>query len=215
MREGPATGVKLQFRQYNVDPEFPVFAFLSDSFPQTPMIDLNTGDRIRFMHFHNCIEMAYCHTGGGELYMEAQSYAYGAGDALLILPYNAHITRDFAEGGRVEYLYFDPHALLRKFYPDGLPCMALFESSAVNPCCVIRGAEHPRITGRVAEILDELRARAQLPRLRKGPGAGADDGAGAHNQRAAARRRARRLDNVHIPGDKVHKRQLCRAHKRQ
>ena len=55
MREGPATGVKLQFRQYNVDPEFPVFAFLSDSFPQTPMIDLNTGDRIRFMHFHNCI----------------------------------------------------------------------------------------------------------------------------------------------------------------
>ena len=159
MREGPAAGVKLQFRQYNVDPEFPVFAFLSDSFPQTPMIDLNTGDRIRFMHFHNCIEMAYCHTGGGELYMEAQSYAYGAGDALLILPYNAHITRDFAEGGRVEYLYFDPSALLRKFYPDGLPCMALFESSAVNPCCVIRGAEHPRITGRVAEILDELRAR--------------------------------------------------------
>lgn len=151
--------VKLQFRQYRIDPDFPIFAFMKGNQPHNQIMELNAGDRIKYMHFHNCIEMAYCFSGSGKLYVEDESFEYGAGDVMLVLPYNAHITHTSDDDNYVEYLYFDPSALLRKFYPDGLPCISLFESSASNPCNVISGNAQPHIAHRMIEILDELRQK--------------------------------------------------------
>lgn len=159
MDSAVSSRVKLQFRQYRIDPDFPIFAFMKDNQPHTPIMALNTAERINYMHFHNCIEMAYCVSGSGRIYVEDESSDYDAGDVLLVLPYNAHITHTTDNNNYVEYLYFDPSALLSKFYPDGLPCISLFESSSSNPCNVIRGNEHPHIAHRIVEILDELRQK--------------------------------------------------------
>jgi AraC family transcriptional activator of mtrCDE len=159
MNGAVSSRVKLQFRQYRIDPDFPIFAFMKGNQPHSQIMELNAGDRIKYMHFHNCIEMAYCFSGSGKLYVEDESFEYGAGDVMLVLPYNAHITHTSDDDNYVEYLYFDPSALLRKFYPDGLPCISLFESSASNPCNVISGNAQPHIAHRMIEILDELRQK--------------------------------------------------------
>lgn len=159
MNVAVSSRVKLQFRQYRIDPDFPIFAFMKGNQPHSQIMELNAGDRIKYMHFHNCIEMAYCFSGSGKLYVEDESFEYGAGDVMLVLPYNAHITHTSDDDNYVEYLYFDPSALLRKFYPDGLPCISLFESSASNPCNVISGNAQPHIAHRMIEILDELRQK--------------------------------------------------------
>lgn len=148
--------IKLQFRQYSIDPDFPIFSFTRVNAPTTAMMALNDGEQIRYMHFHNCIEILFCCCGTGRLYVEDEEMEFGPGDVVLVQPYSAHISRPVSDDNYCEYLYFDPDMLLHKFYPDSLPCAGLFNNSLANINCVIGADEYPAITRRVAEILEEL-----------------------------------------------------------
>lgn len=156
MSERQCGRIKLQFRQYSFDPSFPIFSFTKHNTPFSPMMALNDGEQIRYMHFHNCLEILYCCQGRGRIYIEDEELEFGEGDVALVQSYSAHISRPASDDNYCEYLYFDPDALLHNFYPDGLPCAKLFDSSKDNTSCVISAREYPTIARRVAEILAEL-----------------------------------------------------------
>ena len=73
--------VKLQYRLYTVDPDFPVFAFTGQNRPRNPMHQLNErSDEIRYMHLHNCVEVTCVSAEKAQLYIENEVCTVHRGD---------------------------------------------------------------------------------------------------------------------------------------
>ena len=71
-------------------------------------------------HFHNLMEIGYCHSGTGELVLDEQAMPYQQA-MLSVIPANyPHITiSDKRDGPSFwEYLYLDPAQIMTEFYPD-------------------------------------------------------------------------------------------------
>lgn len=162
MKSSELKRVRIQFRQYMVDANFPIFAFTEGNWPLDRIVNANDDGPIRYMHFHNCIEFGYCLCGSGQLFVEDRCIEYSGGDLMVVLPYTAHITRPLSHCGQeeknyCEFLYIDPAALIKQFYPDGMPILSLLEGSASDASCVLRGDKYPELSRLIADILAELR----------------------------------------------------------
>ena len=57
----------LQYRHYNLPPDFPVIAFLGQCWK-------NPQEKISFLHFHDCIEIGCCREGKGILHTADGSF---------------------------------------------------------------------------------------------------------------------------------------------
>lgn len=102
--------VDLEYREYQFQPDFPLFALQEGEFVfPKPFTEL------RRMHFHNCVEIGICRRGRQILYVEDQVMEFGPGDICVIPPYAMHITQaENADSKEVscEYLYFQPETML-------------------------------------------------------------------------------------------------------
>lgn len=156
---------KVQYRQYTVDPEFPVFSITGENRPINQIYTLNDGDEIRYMHLHNCIEIAYVTADDGELCIDEKTQTLKKDDLVVLMPYSTHILREKHSGPYAEYLYFDPAVFIRKFCPDALPLCEAFESKNSPTCTVLRGENAQKLRGRVREILDELQGKEAYDRF--------------------------------------------------
>lgn len=75
---------KVQYRQYTVDPEFPVFSITGENRPINQIYTLNDGDEIRYMHLHNCIEIAYVTADDGELCIDEKTQTLKKDDLVAV-----------------------------------------------------------------------------------------------------------------------------------
>lgn len=151
------SSIKLQYRQYSIDPELPVFYFDMYNRPVNHAAALNDGEEIRYMHLHNCIEIACVNTDGGEFSANGEVHTLKKDDLVIVMPYCTHILRERHEGLYSEYLYFDPFMLLRRVCPEAIPICHIFESKNSPACAVLRGDKAALLTKRVREVIDELR----------------------------------------------------------
>lgn len=95
----------LQYRHYNLPPDFPVIAFLGQCWK-------NPQEKISFLHFHDCIEIGCCREGKGILHTADGSFPYKKGDLCVIPCYLPHMMQsDADEVSRWEYIFFDPVTL--------------------------------------------------------------------------------------------------------
>ena len=160
-----ASRIKVQFRQYAIDSNFPIFAFMEGNWPTDGIHTYHEKGPVQYMHFHNCIEIGYCYRGCGRLYLEDACHSFSSGDTVMVLPYTTHITRSFQcetdSPAYSEYLYFDPSQLLHTFYPNGIPNFKVFERSSSGVPSIIRGNEYPSISKIMQEILKELRSKPE------------------------------------------------------
>ncbi len=73
------------------------------------------GENINNLHFHNLIEIGYCHYGAGELVIEEDQYRFGAGMVSCIPANFLHVTKsDTHVRAFWEYLYISPADILKQ-----------------------------------------------------------------------------------------------------
>lgn len=73
------------------------------------------GENINNLHFHNLIEIGYCHYGAGELVIEENQYRFGAGMVSCIPANFLHVTKsDTHVRAFWEYLYISPADILKQ-----------------------------------------------------------------------------------------------------
>ena len=87
--------IKLQFRQYRIDPSFPIFAFTEGNWPSDNFMRHSSDASCRYMHFHNCLEIGYCYCGGERLSVNDEEHFIFGGDAMMTLPYTPHRSDKF------------------------------------------------------------------------------------------------------------------------
>ena len=101
------------YREYKFAADFPIL--LMEVKSATPQID--------FIHFHNCIEIAFCQSGTMNWNLENQVSSLSPGNICFLPPFFTHGSFFPPQEGEVScsYLFFNPEQLLAPFYPNGLP----------------------------------------------------------------------------------------------
>ena len=94
------------YRHYNLPIVHPYIAFFGDSW--TISKNIHTPQ-----HFHNCMELGYCKTGSGTLFVEDKTFSFQAGDYILIPENMAHKSQASTVESSWEYIYFDPYLILQ------------------------------------------------------------------------------------------------------
>lgn len=98
-----------EFRYYEVPREEAVLALMGNKWIQV------YGENINNLHFHNLIEIGYCHYGAGELVIEEDQYRFGAGMVSCIPANFLHVTKsDTHVRAFWEYLYISPADILKQ-----------------------------------------------------------------------------------------------------
>ncbi len=98
-----------EFRYYEVPREEAVLALMGNKWIQV------YGENINNLHFHNLIEIGYCHYGAGELVIEEDQYRFGAGMVSCIPANFLHVTKsDTHVMAFWEYLYISPADILKQ-----------------------------------------------------------------------------------------------------
>ena len=98
-----------EFRYYEVPREEAVLALMGNKWIQV------YGENINNLHFHNLIEIGYCHYGAGELVIEEDQYRFGAGMVSCIPANFLHVTKsDNNVRAFWEYLYISPADILKQ-----------------------------------------------------------------------------------------------------
>ncbi len=99
----------VEFRYYEVPREEAVLALMGNKWIQV------YGENINNLHFHNLIEIGYCHYGAGELVIEEDQYRFGAGMVSCIPANFLHVTKsDNNVRAFWEYLYISPADILKQ-----------------------------------------------------------------------------------------------------
>lgn len=102
------------YREYTFPWEFPVLLM------QGTLIS----DRVDFIHFHNCIEIALCKRGEMCWNLENANREITQGCFLFLPPFYTHASYfppQVQQDVCCYYLFFNPEELLAPFYPNGLP----------------------------------------------------------------------------------------------
>jgi AraC-like DNA-binding protein len=99
-----------EFRFYELPQDEPVLALMGDKWIQV------YGENINNMHFHNLLEIGYCHYGDGDLIIEDNTYRFSSG-MISIIPANfLHVTKSDANVKAFwEYMYISPEEILRSW----------------------------------------------------------------------------------------------------
>lgn len=158
--------MKLQYRHYTVDPDLPALFFAEgEARPHNPLYALNSGCEVRYMHMHNCIEIACIEKDGGELCHEDEIMPLKKDDVIVIMPHHAHILRMGEAGPAAHYFYFDPMLFISTFQPGVVSAETLWGGMRCAPCKTLRGEAAQKVRSRIDEIIAEMRSGKQNSRL--------------------------------------------------
>lgn len=103
----------VEYRIYDLPMDFPLVCLSGDSWRISDVLS----DRL---HFHNCMEIGFCHTDGGYLGFEDENIPFTAGDVFIIPRHVPHTTCS-SEGCKSlwSYLFIDLDALAADILPSG------------------------------------------------------------------------------------------------
>ena len=154
----------VEYRSYDIRRDFPVFAFLREH-SGYPGLQAES-EQLDFMHFHNMIEIALCHEGDGQAWIEDKYYRFSSGDAVIILPYATHFLKNRFSGGAAlpcacEFFYFKTDWLVKPMFPGGFPYEDKFRFDSTSFNNLLQGEKHPLILRMIRQIVDELRGKKE------------------------------------------------------
>lgn len=149
-----------EFRFYEVPQGESVLALMGSKWIQV------YGENIDNMHFHNLLEIGYCHYGDGDLVIEDDLYRFGS-DMVSCIPANfLHITRSDA-GVRAfwEYIYISPEDILKQWGKSPQEIQGIMEAVG-KQCFFIHVDECPMMMTLIRAIFEEMQQKSRHYRER-------------------------------------------------
>ena len=146
-----------QYRYYNVPPSSHVLALLGSRWSKV------YSTAVSDLHFHNCIEVGYCHDGAGILTFEDERREY-ASRMFSIIPPNRIHTTDSLNGRKCswEFLFIDVPAALAEFYAGNRHMREQITQKIYRACSLVRHDDQPQAANLILAIMEEYRARSEL-----------------------------------------------------
>ena len=115
---------------------------------------------IRHLHYHNCIEIGYCHSGCGVIAIGGNFFTFKEGDCVIISANVPHFAQtDSDRNTEWSWVYCDPAGLIAPEVNLSIlaECARIFFARGNRTFTPER---HPRITALAAEIANELERKA-------------------------------------------------------
>ena len=143
---------KYEFRFYEVPRGENVLALLGNAWVGS------YGHNDTCLHFHNLLEIGYCHFGKGKLLLGEREQPYE--DAMItVIPANyPHSTLSEAVDSW-EFLFFDPEPLVREMFPNDPKKRIEMLYAATSQPRVMHIDEVPELASTVWQILEEYREK--------------------------------------------------------
>lgn len=144
-----------EFRFYEVPQEESVLALMGDKWIQV------YGENIDNMHFHNLLEIGYCHYGEGDLVIEDDKYRFGAGMISCIPANFLHVTKSDTDVRAFwEYIYINPEDILKQWGKSAQEIRDVAEAVS-KKAFFIRADESPMIVTLIRAIFDEMQGKSE------------------------------------------------------
>jgi len=145
-----------EFRFYELPQDEPVLALMGSKWIQV------YGEHIDNQHFHNLLEIGYCHYGEGDLVLEDDFYRF-APSMISCIPANfLHVTRsDAGIPAFWEYLYIDPEQTLREIGKKSVQETRDLLEAINRNAFFIKAEDNPVLVTLVRAIFEEMSQGAQ------------------------------------------------------
>lgn len=139
-----------EFRFYEIPQDESVLALMGSKWIQV------YGENIDNMHFHNLLEIGYCHYGDGDLVIEDDRYRFGAGMISCIPANFLHVTRSDTDVRAFwEYIYLSPEDILGQWGKSSQEIRKIMEAVGKRSF-FIKAEESPMMVTLIQAVFDEL-----------------------------------------------------------
>lgn len=138
------------YRHFDLPANFPVLGLLGDSW-------ISRYEPVTRLHFHNCMELGYLHSGSGVLLLGDERIPF-EGPCLVIAPPNTPHAHETAQGQECHWswLYVDPQAMLPSLSPRLSSKLSEYQRTVGGSDCVLSGAEYPELLTLLKMIISEM-----------------------------------------------------------
>ena len=149
---------RIDLRYYTVPEGEPVLVLTGSEWVRT------YGTEQEDLHFHNLMEIGFCHWGTGAMTLENQIIDYADGTVTAIPSNYLHTTTSTDNSENFwEYIFLDPHEVLQHAFPDN----PIFVDSTVRRlstqgiCLTKTAPENKKLASLIQLILDEYTHNGQ------------------------------------------------------
>ncbi len=143
-----------EFRFYEIPQDESVLALTGSKWIQV------YGENIHNMHFHNLIEIGYCHYGDGDLVIEDDTYRFDAGMISCIPANYLHVTRSDANVRAFwEYIYISPEDIVRQWGKSTQETRQIMDAVG-RKSFFVKVEECPAIAALIRAIFVEMQHRS-------------------------------------------------------
>ena len=148
---------RVQYRYYETPPDSHVLALLGTGWIREYGNDLDE------LHFHNCLEIGYCHDGEGTMAFGDRIIPYKKGMFTVIPPKFIHHTNSLpGEKCSWEFLFVNLDSCLIKLIPNRDYARAQFARKITKDAVLLKHGDNPQIANLILAIMDEHREKSYL-----------------------------------------------------
>ncbi|NLL80322.1 MAG: AraC family transcriptional regulator [Clostridiales bacterium] len=148
---------QIEFRYYEVPEHLPILALMGDNWK------MEYGKDTPGLHFHNFMEIGYCHYGAGAMTVESEEIRFEP-DTFTIIPKNVpHKT--LSEKGNVafwEYLFIDVDSFLKELYRDNTGYARSLCKCMNAKTHLIRPGEQPETAALLKSLFEEMSEKREF-----------------------------------------------------
>jgi AraC-like DNA-binding protein len=115
------------------------------------------------VHFHNCLEVGYCHDGKGIMTYAREQRDY-CSKTFSIIPPNFIHTTDSLNGRKCswEYLFIDVDGALNEFFPENQYIRDVLSRMINHGYMLSQHEENPQTANLILAMMDELRIKSEF-----------------------------------------------------
>lgn len=148
---------KMEFRYYNIPAGIPMLALLGEKWKQI------YGDDVNYLHFHNYMEIGYCHSGQGTLVFGEEEIRFEGGE-FTVIPVNfPHTTNSDPDTVSYwEYIYIDVDKIVHEIYSNNSIRADRILQRLNAGAIMKRSGEASQIAFRIREILEVMRKKEEF-----------------------------------------------------
>ncbi|MDF2615036.1 MAG: L-rhamnose operon transcriptional activator [Clostridia bacterium] len=144
----------VEFRYYEMPNNEIVLALLGKDWRREYGVGING------LHFHNFMEIGYCHEGTGEVIIDNQNYPFEANVFTVIPPNLSHTTNsDRGTESYWEWMFFDIEQYLNATYKEDAAFVQKLLTRIYRKALFLHAKEHPVLDNILRNIIREMQRK--------------------------------------------------------
>lgn len=145
---------KVEFRYYEIPENENVLALLGEDWIR------EYGNDIDSLHFHNFLEVGYCHEGSGRVTLDNQICSFKSNMFSIIPPNMCHTTNsDLGTKSYWEWMYFDVEQYLNNIYKEDEAFVQRLLTRIYRRAYLLQGKDYPVLDNAMQNIIREMQKK--------------------------------------------------------